>query len=365
MHIVHLSSVHSRNDTRIFIKQCRSLAAHGHEVTFVVADDKGAECRDGVQILDVGREPGRIGRMVKTTRRLLDTAVALDAAVYHLHDPELMPLGLKLRKMQKKVIFDSHEDYPKQMGDKPYLGGLAQRVMPQTVAWYERYACRRFNGVIAATPSLRDKFLPINRHTVDVNNFPVVGELDPTAVLKEKRPEVCFVGGISGILGAREMVKACELMASPARLNLAGRFNEPIEAELKTYPGWARVNQLGWLGREAVSDVLQRSVAGLVTLHPIDHFMEALPVKMFEYMAAGIPVIASDFPLWRDIVERNGCGLCIDPCDPGAIARAVDYLVANPDKAGRMGENGRQAVLKKYNWSVEEKKLLGFYAALA
>jgi glycosyltransferase involved in cell wall biosynthesis len=365
MHIVHLSSVHSRNDTRIFIKQCRSLASHGYDVTLVVADDHGAEHRDGVQILDVGRVSGRLNRMLKTTRRLFDKAVVLDAAVYHLHDPELMPLGLKLRKMKKKVVFDSHEDFPNELRGKPYLGRLALRVLPEALARYERYACRRFDGVVAATPFLRDKFLRINRHTIDVNNFPLVGEFENTVAWDEKQTEVCYLGSISGLRGAREMVRAFELLGPSARLNLMGRFDETLDAEIKTYPGWAQVNDLGWLGRTAIRDVLRRSVAGLVTLHPARHFIDSLPVKMFEYMAAGIPVIASNFPLWRGIVECNGCGLCVDPLDPRAIANAIDYLVLNPVVARRMGQNGRQAVLKKYNWSGEEVKLLGFYAELA
>jgi glycosyltransferase involved in cell wall biosynthesis len=365
MRIVHLSSVHSRNDTRVFIKQCRSLASHGHDVTLVVADDQGEEHKDGVRILDVGRATGRIRRMITTTQRMLDEAVGLDAAVYHLHDPELMPVGLRLRKLKKKVIFDSHEDLPRELSGKTYLGAFATRLLPQAVGWYERYACRRFNGIVTATPFLRDKFLPVNRHTIDVNNFPVIAEFDTPVAWSEKRNEVCYVGSITALRGIREAVKACESLSSPTRLNLVGRYDDPVADEIRTYAGWARVNELGWLGRAGVSDVLRRSIAGLVTLHPARHYIDSLPVKMFEYMAAGIPVIASDFPLWRTIVKRNGCGLCVDPLDPKAIADAIDYLVLNPKTARRMGENGRRAVLKKFNWAVEEEKLLGFYATLA
>jgi glycosyltransferase involved in cell wall biosynthesis len=109
---------------------------------------------------------------------------------------------------------------------------------------------------------------------------------------------------------------------------------------------------------------MARSMAGLVTLHPVINYLDALPVKMFEYMAAGIPVIASDFPVWRDIIDASGCGICVDPFHPPAIAAAIDYLLLHPDQARRMGENGRRAVASQYNWNAEAAKLLAFYSDL-
>ncbi|MDB5729864.1 MAG: glycosyl transferase [Noviherbaspirillum sp.] len=366
MHIVHLSSAHSRSDMRIFHKQCRSLASRGHEVTLVVADGKGDGKHDGIAVLDVGKPEGRLDRMWRATRRIGERAIALDAAVYHLHDPELIPLGLRLRRLRKKVVFDSHEDVPKQIRAKTYLGPIAKRVLPGALAFVERYACRRFSGIVAATPCIRDKFLSINRYTVDVNNFPMMGELDIRMAWSDKQDEVCYIGGISAVRGIREMVLACEKVRTAARINVAGNFTEPgLEREVKSLRGWDRVNELGYLGRAGVREVLKRSVAGLVTLHPSLNHLESLPVKMFEYMAAGIPVIASDFPLWREILERHRCGVCVDPSDPAAIAAAIDYFVLNPGAARRMGANGRRAVLEKYNWSIEEKKLCDFYTELA
>jgi glycosyltransferase involved in cell wall biosynthesis len=364
--IAHLTSAHPRNDTRIFSKQCRTLAAHGYDVTLVVADDRGDDYQDGVRIADVGRLPGRLNRMFRTTRRVFAKAVALDAAIYHFHDPELIPVGLKLKRLGKKVIFDSHEDVPQQLLDKPYLDPVSLRLLSGAVAVYERYACPRFDGIIGATPFIRDKFLAMNPHTVDVNNFPLTGELDAPVEWTNKRAEVCFVGGIDAIRGAHEIVRACERLQTPTRLNLVGRFSEAaLESTVKAYPGWARVNELGFLDRAGVREVLGRSVAGLVTSHPIGNFLYGLPIKMFEYMAAGIPVIASNIPFWREIIEGNGCGICVDPLDPQAIAQAIDYLVMNPEPAKRMGENGKKAVATKYNWPLQAEKLAGFYRLIA
>ena len=128
--------------------------------------------------------------------------------------------------------------------------------------------------------------------------------------------------------------------------------------------GWACVNALGFLSREQMRQTLSRSVAGIVTFLPVPNHIDAQPNKIFEYMSAGLPVIASHFPLWREIIEGNECGLCVDPLDPAAIAAAMDRLVENPDLARRMGENGRRAVHERYNWGVEEKKLLALYGKL-
>jgi len=259
-------------------------------------------------------------------------------------------------------VFDSHEDVPAQLLGKPYLGTMSRRILSHAFCAYERFACRRFDGIIAATPFIRDKFLRINPNTVDVNNYPLPAEFDACARWTDKAPEVCYVGNIAALRGIRELVRACDLLRSPARLTLAGRFAEPaLATEVAAYPGWQRVIAHGHLDRAGVGRVMARAVAGLVTLHPVINYLDALPVKMFEYMAAGIPVIASRFPLWRDIVEGNQCGVCVDPSDPAAIAAAIDHFVLHPELAMWMGENGRRAVFEKYNWLAESAKLIAFY----
>ena len=363
--IAHLTSVHPRHDTRVFIKQCRSLANHGYAVTLIVADGKGDADEDGVSIVDVGKPAGRRQRIFGTTRRVFAQAIALDADLYHLHDPELLPAGLQLKKLGKKVIFDSHEDVPRQILGKPYIPSAARGLLSVAFDRYEHHACARLDGIIAATPFIRDKFLRMHPRVVDINNFPILGELETDQAWLNKPQEVCYIGGLGRIRGIMELVHACESLHTPARVNLAGRFSEPeVEKAAKARTGWQRINELGFLDRAGIRKTLARSVAGLVTLHPVINYLDALPVKMFEYMAAGIAVIASDFPLWREIVDGSECGLCVDPLDPMAIAGAIDYLVTNPDVAYRMGQNGRYAVATRYNWSIEERKLFDFYAAI-
>jgi glycosyltransferase involved in cell wall biosynthesis len=173
---------------------------------------------------------------------------------------------------------------------------------------------------------------------------------------------ICYVGGISKIRGIVESCEAMGIITSNVRLHIAGNFDDDsLRSYVKTMPGWGRVVEMGYLDRCGVSSLLDRSIAGLVTLHPVPNYIDALPVKMFEYMCAGIPVIASDFPQWREIIATYDCGLLVDPLDPKAIATAIDFLVLNPSVARRMGANGYDAVMKFCNWGIEEEKLLYFY----
>ncbi|OCA88923.1 glycosyltransferase family 4 protein [Pseudobacillus wudalianchiensis] len=365
MKVCHLTSVHGHSDTRIFIKECRSLVEAGYEVHFIVPGVV-ASIIDGVHMHGVIKEKGnRLKRMTKTVDQVLKKGLEINADIYHFHDPELIPVGLKLKKIGKKVIYDAHEDVPRQILTKEWLPAYIRKLVSKSFEQFENKASRKFDTVLAATPHIRDRFLKLGCKAQDVNNYPLLGELKNESTLwTDKENAVCYVGGITFVRGIYKMVESLSLTDNIHML-LGGKFANSAEKEIvQKMNGWAKVKELGFLSREEVKEVYRKSKVGMVVLHPMLNYIDALPVKMFEYMAAGIPVIASDFPLWKGIIERNQCGLCVDPLDSKEIAQAIQWLIKNPEKAEEMGKNGRKAVETEYNWETESKKLIAIYEEL-
>jgi len=224
-----------------------------------------------------------------------------------------------------------------------------------------------FDGVNAATPTIAQRFP--RPKTVTVQNFPFSNEWvqDQFSPYDQRAPILIYVGGISEYRGAKEMVLAVGSLPRhlQARLQLAGDFN-PIgfEEELTRVSGWERVDFLGWQSREQVYKLFGRARIGLVVLHPLVNYLTSYPIKLFEYMGAGLPVIASDFPLWRQVVKGSECGLLVDPLNPTAIAEAIQWLLEHPGEAEEMGKRGHEAVRERYNWDNEAKKLLVLYRSI-
>jgi glycosyltransferase involved in cell wall biosynthesis len=203
-----------------------------------------------------------------------------------------------------------------------------------------------------------------------VRNFPILEEFPPAPDIPwvERDPAVMFLGSMAWNRGIRELVEAIDLVPDNLnpKLRLLGPFHEPdLPPILEKLPGWARTEVMGVVPRERVSEMMNRVRAGMLPAHPSRMYMLAYPVKMFEYMAAGIPVIISDFPAWREFVETAQCGLLVDPLDPRDIAKAIEYILSHPVEAAAMGRNARKAMQTEFNWSHEEKTLLGLYERLS
>lgn len=368
MRVVHLTSVHHRWDTRVFLKECCSLAASGNEVNLVVADALPDEIKNGVRIYGLPKEKNRFKRIIKTPIIVYKIALKLKAEIYHVHDPELIYIGLLLKRRKKIVVFDAHEDIPKQLLSKPYLNVQIRRLLSVAFKSFERWTLINYHLIIAATPAITKKYNSWHPFVVSVNNYPILQELVSINSLEYKqRPKlITYVGGISVIRGIYEIVKAMELVSSSTKLSLVGTFSSLQLAEkIRTINGWSSIINRGYLDRASIKDVFSKARAGLVIFHPVPNHLDAQPNKLFEYMSAGIPVIASDFPLWRKIVEGSKCGLCVDPLDPKAIAKAIDWIIEHPKEAEEMGANGQKAVREHYNWDKEALKLLGAYKTLS
>lgn len=368
--VVHMTSVHTPFDPRIFHKECRSLARAGYSVTVIGRDWKEGE-RDSVNVKSIPGSSSRLGRMTQTIWKVYQQARRQDADVYHFHDPELIPVGLLLRATGKKVIYDIHEDVPKDILSKAYLPKWTRSVISRFVDIVERTAGGRFSALVVVTPAIARRFAPVNPHTIIVHNYPYVRELirdGDEVAWDSRRPSVAYVGGLSVLRSLREMVYSMSYLpeALPAQLELAGPApkGDTTMEELRSHPGWVRVKHHGFIDQRSTFDILRNVRAGLVLYHPDPNHFEALPQKMFEYMGAGLPVIASDFPFWRKILGESGCAIFVDPQNPKEISKAIEYVLTHPREAEEMGRRGQATVLKNFNWDTEAEKLIQLYGAI-
>lgn len=372
---VHLTVIHQPYDVRIFHKECTTLSAAGYDV-HLLAHDAADGAVDGVHMHPIPPPTWRIRglRGVQRLYRAFKTAASLKPTICHFHDPELIPVGIALKMRRVQVLYDVHEDKPREIltlaGTSRGARVLAH-VRSVVFAGLEAAAARIFDGFIVAIPSIRTRF-PSSR-TVLVRNVPRLEEFDrnrgPSADRPRERPNVVvYAGGLSRVRGLREMVSAVQLLPPKldARLLLLGSpTGEEARLELARLKGTQGVEFGGWQSREALAQDLARAKIGLLLFHPAPDHVLALPNKLFEYMAAGLPIVASDFPLWREIIEAERCGVLVDPLDPRSIADGIRLLLESPDEAHAMGQRGRAAVEQRYNWATESAGLLSLYRSVS
>jgi glycosyltransferase involved in cell wall biosynthesis len=362
--VAHLTTVHGPLDVRIFGKMCCTLAANGYD-TLLIARHERAETRNGVRFVPLAQRTcgSRLARFVLSITDGGAAALRSGAGLIHFHDPELIPAALFLRMMGRRVIYDVHEDLPRQTLAKDYIPRYLRHFVAGACAVIERVAAWGVSGVAVATPAIARRFPP--GKTALVQNFPALNELtlkDGPAYAR-RAENFAYVGGIEIIRGVREMIEAVGLVkGETTRLMLAGEFPPKVLlGSLEALDGWKRTQFLGWQSRSQVAALLANCRAGLVLLHPTSNYVESQPIKLFEYMSAGLPTIASDFPLWRTIIKEADCGILVDPLNPMEISQAMQWILDHPGEAEAMGANGQRSVKEKYNWERESSNLLALY----
>ncbi|MDD3101650.1 MAG: glycosyltransferase family 4 protein [Patescibacteria group bacterium] len=362
-----ITAVHSVFDVRIFHKEAKTLAGAGYDVTLIARHDKN-ETVDGIKIIALPKLKNRLERFLKTDFLIFKKALEQRADVYHFHDPELILVGVLLKIFTKaKIIYDVHEDVPKDILYKEWIPVIFKHPLSSTVNFIEKNISKFFDCIIVATEYIKDQFKPYNNNVIEIKNYPLLKFNSKTSKNNFFANNECvliYTGTIGKNRGIEEIIKAMELINSHYKisLNLMGRFsNEILKQKIACSEEYTKVNFLGELSLNKVFEEIAKADIGIVCLHPNRCFLSSLPVKMFEYMTAGLPVIASNFPLWKEIIEKNNCGICVNPLDPKEIGEAIEYLIKHPEEAKKMGENGKKAILEKYNWDLEAKKLLKIY----
>mgnify|MGYP000853804848 CR=1 FL=1 len=356
--VCHVTSVHSSRDVRIFYKMCTSLANNGYDVYHVAPGENREE--NGVKVVGIGEIPtSRRQRMGAFAKKAYMAALNIDADIYHLHDPELLPYAVKLKKAGKIVIFDSHEEYIGLIAEKEWIPKIFRKLASKLYAFYLNKVYKKLNLVISASPHIADQIEKFKTTSPVIANYPIIENIEYIQPSFEKK-QMIFTGGISPQWCHSEIIQA---ISNTEDINyvLCGKGS-------KTYIGWEKVDYRGMLPFGYIPKILAESYLGVALLRYSGNTAGKTGTlgntKLFEYMLAGLPVICTDFILWKNIINTYECGICVEPTDTNAISLAIHEMFSNQEKAKRMGENGRKAVLEKYNWNIEEQKLLSLYKQL-
>lgn len=361
--VCHVTSLHDADDGRIFRRYCKSLAKK-YEV-FLVAPNTETRVEDGVHIVGVSLPDinHRLKRWM-SLGKLLPTLYEIDAEVYHFHDPELMKLGLKLKKKGKKIIFDSHEDVPMQFLSKGFIPKPLRKFASKCYTKYEARLLKQYTAVVSVTIHIVERLKNVNPNTYQITNYP---QFENRSI--DGRPwdrSICFAGLLSPFWMLKEIISI--LPEVNAKLYLAGYFaTEDYLKELQSLSGWKNVDFYGTLPHDEILKIYNKSSIG-IAIESYENPNAGFRVgslgctKIPDYMSSGLPIIVSNTEVWGGVVKKYECGLAIEnPNDSNEIASAIQYLLDNPEKAKNMGENGLKAAKEEFNWEAQEKVLFDMY----
>jgi glycosyltransferase involved in cell wall biosynthesis len=363
---VHLTSVHPTFDVRIFRKECMSLLNNGYHVTLVAPHGK-SENIEGIEVVNIGKPTNKVARILSSTVRMYVIARKLPADVFHFHDTELIPLGFMLAVTGRKVIYDMHENMPGFILTKEWIPKVLRKPAKWLFQSIERLTLNRFH-VIFAESSYKAEYLWVKNSSI-ILNYPLADHLLKINAEKNSRPTVGYVGDVSISRGAISTLTALTMLKKQG-LTIdwlcIGRIPEDLKTEIQTksQAEGLNVELLGFMKSTEAHPLIAKVHIGLAVIDRIPNYTGSLSTKLFEYMALGMPLITSDFPLYKELIESINCGICVAPEKPEELAQAIQFLVENPAEAAAMGQRGRAAVMNGYNWKTEEAKLLGIYQSL-
>lgn len=360
-----ISTVHDTYDTRIFYKQIESLRQHYRVFYFSPVSGKPTED----WIIPLYQSRSKLGRL-RTQLSLLICLSKTKADLYLLHDPELLPLGFLLRGLGKRVVWDMHEDTFNDIKTKTYLPSIVRVVVAFTFRALQSFAYRIFNGFILAEDKYGDYF-PRSVKTCVVHNYPLLDRLRPYRDTARQSNTVVYIGSISSNRGVYQLLDIIELLKkqiASIRLVLIGPFTDvALEKNVHDLIKGKRlehnVELRGKIRNIDAYPVIAQCMVGVALLLPEPNFAKSLPTKMFEYMALGLPVVVSNFPLWKDIVERHDAGASVDPFDTEAASEAIYSMLTDPQRFERLSTNASTAA-SLYSWETESRTLLDFLSRI-
>jgi len=360
MKIVHIAYEHNSNDVRIYRKECVSLSKRGNEVFYITSNKNYQEPVNDINVkkIIINLRGKKKIRLIHYYKDLFNILIDMDADIYHFHENTLLPVIKKIKRRGKRVIYDMHES-PIELMDTNNVK-VWRRLFLNLLAKYENSVLKCVDSVITVTPQYVEYAKKFNSTSLLITNYPIMKTTEEIHSFNNNN--ICFAGTISPNWHQKEIIKALEKLSNVEFL-LAGSIEKDYLEELQRMPSWENVVFSGVIPFDQVKDLYKNSIAGIALFKSGDIPEEGTlgNTKLFEYMSEGLPVICTNYPLWKEVIEENNCGLCIDPDNVSEITDAIEYIMDNKNIARKMGENGRKAIERYYNWSKEEKKLFKLY----
>ena len=365
IHICHLSSVHHARDTRIFYRYCATLAKY-YQVTLIAVCDSPFQ-QDGIEVIPFKRFKRKGLRILFTWLIMLVKALKTKAKIFHFHDPELIPCGILLHLLGKKVIYDVHENIADDIFDKPWIKN--KKLLHFLFNFFEKIAVKKFTVILAEhSYSNRYSKLKTSYHTIlNYCDIPFFNSFIST----NRNPNYLFYIGI--VLENRCILQICEAMyllqnkGITVEFHCVGELYTDLESKILQLHYYHQIkDHLHFYGRKSLEEgyaISKNAGIGLCLIYPMKNSIDSYPTKMFEYMAVGLPQITSNFPLYQSIVEKHGCGLTVNPLDTNEIAQAVEAMINNKILLINMGENAMNNS-QLYNWESQKEILLNIYKQL-
>ena len=359
MKIAHLTSVHVRTDTRIFYKECSSLAKNGYQVSLIVADGKGDDLINDVTIYDVGRATNRFARVVVVTERVFKKALELDCDVYHIHDPELIIVALSLKRKGKHVIFDIHEMTHLQIMSKAWIPLPFRKIVSVLYSYFEKQACKKFDFLITPQDQMTAYFSKFQK-AITISNYP-----DHNFVYcknKSSRFNIIYSGSISearGLYNYIELIEKLVVLDSRYKLILACPLTSELHARVNSSVAKKNIDLAGYVSFDRLLEYYACSTFGLILFNNVGQYYMANALKLFEYMGSGLIVIMPDFGEWVDFNVANNAGFNVKTSSAEVIANCINNI--SDDQIEKIALHNHEIVLKRFAWATEEVKLLNVY----
>lgn len=381
MKICHITTVHNLFDTRIFYKECLSLHEENYEVYLIAVNDSFLQNEVlGIKLINLNKPKNRIDRMIRINLMAFIHAIKLKAKVYHFHDPEFIIFAFLLKLINRcKVIYDIHENYSEEILIKDWIPSkFLRKIISKSFDFIERILVKKFDALILAEEVYYKRFQNLNEKVIFIFNYPLLNNLNISFKKFNKNKDhfnLIYSGFISEDRGIWNILKSFKILLEKrkdVKLFLVGYFtNLNLLKKVKHYLIDNKIDKFviliggdKFIKREKIDRIYKFMDLGLVVFPYIKYYYEKLPTKFFEYMMFEIPIIASNYFRWKEFLEKNECGIAVNPDNYYEIAEKIDKILSDINLLKRMGSNGKSLVLEKYNWNIEKEKLISLYKEL-